>query len=517
MKKLLLCATAFSGLALSAQPILNSLPGSDYVIFLDFDGATVSGTSWNTLYTSGANIVASASSQNSSGISETWRHVSEDFRAFNINVTTDSTEYNSAAAGERIWVVITPSSGWFGVAGGVAFLNSFTWGSKTPVWAFENYLGYTAQYIAECTSHEVGHSLGLYHQSYYNGSCVKTEYNPGAGSGAISWAPIMGEGYYKNVTTWYNSTSSNGCSTYQDDIAEILTNGFGLRSDDYGNTRPSAGVLTIPGFGLDTAGIINDSNDIDYMRFNVPFATSLSINANPFTTQSGTFKSNVDLRLELRDSAGTLIASADSSTILNAFIINRSVGAGTYYIAVDGMGSTNYTDYSSMGRYTISISSTVALPLYTVHAFVREINSRRQLMWECNHPEDISYAQLQLYDGSGEYNEFHTLQKGESFELYNHRDIQYARVKVYFHNGESATSEVLNVAKASNTLFPNPNQGYARLGCGNCKSAGLTIYNQYGQEVYSKGGEFHEFGHLPSDVYFYRVWGEEIKGKLVIQ
>ncbi len=46
--------------------------------------------------------------------------------------------------------------------------------------------------------------LGLQHQSTYDSNCVKTaEYSPGQGSGEIGWAPIMGDGYYENLTTWH--------------------------------------------------------------------------------------------------------------------------------------------------------------------------------------------------------------------------------------------------------------------------------------------------------------------------
>src|SRR4030095_9832930 len=90
----------------------------------------------------------------------------------------------------------------------------------------------------EAASHEAGHTLGLRHQSSYDGNCVKTsEYNPGVGAGEIAWAPIMGVGYYRNLTLWNNGANPYGCTSYQDDLSIITasSNGFGYRTDDHSN------------------------------------------------------------------------------------------------------------------------------------------------------------------------------------------------------------------------------------------------------------------------------------------
>lgn len=56
----------------------------------------------------------------------------------------------------------------------------------------------TETYIAEAAAHEFGHNLGLSH----DGTTTGTTYYAGHGSGLVSWAPIMGVGYYNNVTQW---------------------------------------------------------------------------------------------------------------------------------------------------------------------------------------------------------------------------------------------------------------------------------------------------------------------------
>jgi hypothetical protein len=50
-------------------------------------------------------------------------------------------------------------------------------------------------------------------------NCVQTiGYNAGAGTGELSWAPIMGIAYSRNLTTWYNGPSSLGCTEFQNDL-----------------------------------------------------------------------------------------------------------------------------------------------------------------------------------------------------------------------------------------------------------------------------------------------------------
>jgi hypothetical protein len=152
---------------------------------------------------------------NSSGLSdaaitEAFNRVAEDYRPFNINVTTNETKYNSAPFNKRMRVVITTSYEWYGSgAGGVAYINSFTWGDNSPCFVFSSLLGYSVKNIAEAASHEAGHTLGLRHQSAYDAACVKlSDYNWGQGTGEIGWAPIMGAGYNQNMTLWNSGPNS---------------------------------------------------------------------------------------------------------------------------------------------------------------------------------------------------------------------------------------------------------------------------------------------------------------------
>src|ERR1044071_6003005 len=80
-------------------PKLSSYPSAQAVMFIDFDGHTVSNTSWNF---SGSPIVCGASGLDSAQIVEVFNRVAEDYRPFNLNVTTDSTKFLAAPANKRM-------------------------------------------------------------------------------------------------------------------------------------------------------------------------------------------------------------------------------------------------------------------------------------------------------------------------------------------------------------------------------------------------------------------------------
>ncbi|MFM7671659.1 MAG: hypothetical protein ACKO6Q_03570 [Bacteroidota bacterium] len=124
MKKTLLSLmTLIAGMIAQAQvPALNSYPSASAVIFLDFDGHTVDGTGWNY---NGPIFCAPAGMDNTK-ITSIFNRVSEDYRPFNVNITTDSTKFLAAPVNMRMRVVVTITSSWYGNAGGVAFVGSFT-------------------------------------------------------------------------------------------------------------------------------------------------------------------------------------------------------------------------------------------------------------------------------------------------------------------------------------------------------------------------------------------------------
>lgn len=347
---------------------LHSNTGADHTIYLDFDGHTTSNTIWNSNFNNNNPIVSGAydfdgdalsfSTAELERIQYIWQRVSEDFIPFDVNVTTEdpgTAALIKSGGGDSQWgvrVVISGSSyDWYGAgAGGVAYPGSFNWNSDTPTFVFPDQLGNGHEkYTAEAVTHEAGHTVGLYH----DGRTVPKEgYYQGHGSGDTGWAPIMGVGYYQNLTQWSKGEYDNADNT-EDDLAIITSqNGFGYRTDDHGDSNGSASSLSMNGTSVSGDGIIETNTDYDVFSF-TSGSGSISLNIDPFDRGP-----NLDILAELYDSSNNLIASSNPLSLLNADI-NTSVAGGTYYLHVSGTGKGDplvdgYSDYGSLGQYTIS-------------------------------------------------------------------------------------------------------------------------------------------------------------------
>lgn len=331
----------------SNVPELNSLPGATAVIYLDMDGQVVSGTQWAGGST--INALGVDGTLSSAQMTEIWKRISEDYSPFNVNVTTSEAAYLSAPTNRRIRCIITPTNSWYGNYGGVAYVNSFSWTGDTPCWVFAAPLGYNTRFISDAATHEIGHTLGLSH----DGRTSPSEgYYQGHGSGEVSWAPIMGVGYYCNLVQWSKGEYANASQT-QDDLAIIAgsTNGFGYRGDAVGNTPATATALTASGSTLAGSGIIENRTDLDVFSFTTA-GGSVSL-----TVSGDANGQNLDVSIAILDASGQVIASANPDTMTDA-TVNATLSAGTYYLRVDGTGrgsatSDGYTDYGSLGQYTV--------------------------------------------------------------------------------------------------------------------------------------------------------------------
>ncbi len=330
-------------------PLLSSRPAATAVLYIDFDGEIVSDPNWN----GGQTIQAKAASLSAEEIVEIWQRVSEDYVGFDVDVTTDVRRYSAATVGRRMRCIVTPTDIAARGAGGVAYLNSFSEAGKTfsstiPCWVFNpGVVG-----AAEAISHEFGHTLGLRHDGRTSPS---EEYFQGHGDGALSWAPIMGVGYYKNVVQWSKGEYA-AANNQEDDIAVIAStvNGFGFSGDEAGDTMETAmGFVggTLGEVGIE--GVIQSAADTDLFRFDAP-AGVVRLVATPAEVSP-----NLDVRLELRDAAGQVLATANPDLDLEAEIQFTLPATGSYYLAVAGVGhgdplSDGYSKYGSAGAYTIS-------------------------------------------------------------------------------------------------------------------------------------------------------------------
>lgn len=335
---------------------LSSLPSATRKIFLDFDGNTTSGTAWNTNFTSGAAIVSVPFDQDGNpsnwsageidAIFTIWQSVAEDFAPFDVDVTTidpgveglRKTTSSDTAIGTRL--VISPTADFYPNAGGVAYLNSFGGSTETPAFCFTNSLQNWPKYIAECASHEAGHTVGLQHDGVTGGSA----YYGGHGN----WAPIMGVGYYDPITQWSRGEYANANNT-QDDIVQI-NRYLPTRADDHGDGVPGQSIL-VP--GETRYGVVSWKDDLDTFTVTVASAGSMEIRAAPLHSFA-----DLDIAVRVYNSAGSVIADVTDPGYLD-IIVSVSVSPGTYTVLVTNTGEgnpldTGYSDYASLGEYQLS-------------------------------------------------------------------------------------------------------------------------------------------------------------------
>lgn len=373
-------------------PVFNSYPTAQPTVYLDFDGQYVQGTSWNWSGPINAQPAALSATQ----ITEIYNRVAEDFGIFNLNVTTDSTVFYAAPVCSRIRIIVTPTSQWYGLVGGVSYVGSFSWGDDSPGWVFSNLLGNDVKRIAEAVSHETGHTLGLHHQSKFDASCNKTtEYNGGQGSGEIGWAPIMGVGYYKNLTTWYYGPNTMGCTSFQSDIDTIAgsSNNIGLRSDDHQDSHATASPVSM-GLAFSVSGIINNSTDIDVFKFQLISSNNFRLSAVPHNVGLNNAGANVDIEVVLLNEHVDTIGRYNPANLLNVGI-DTNLTAGIYYLAVNGIANTNLSEYGSLGFYNLSASIHHVLP---VHRFTLKgdlHSGKHDLYWSYGSDENIKETHVE--------------------------------------------------------------------------------------------------------------------------
>lgn len=353
-------------------PVLDSLPGAAHVLYLDFDGETVNDPLWPSEIDGSETVVALPATLAGQPISvdqitAVWDAVAEDFRPFKISVTTIRSRYDNAEVGERMRCIVTPTNDVAPGAGGVAYLNSFSraggsqFSDDIPCWSFNNG---SVRDMVMTISHELGHTFGLSHDGLSNSEGTQ-EYYGGHGTGATSWGALMGAPFGRPVTQWSKGdyTDSN---EDEDDLAIIsgTANGFGYRDDDISNNTGTARPVSDLIFGvLNEPGVISSETDVDVHTFNSG-AGPINVTVSPLTTEP-----NLDVILELLDSTGTVISTANSPATLTASI-SRTLTFGTYYLAIRRTGTgvpldpspTGYVPYGSLGGYRISGSFT-PLPL----------------------------------------------------------------------------------------------------------------------------------------------------------
>ncbi len=452
LQKLCFIALLFSSLNAYCQvPTLSSLPAltSTPTIFLDFDGQTVQHGAWR----SGTSFYCNPAILTAAQITDIFNRVSEDYRPFEVNITTDSTKFLAAPVGQRIRVIVTPTSAWYPGVGGVAYTNSFTWGTDAPCFVFPDKLANNPKYIGECCSHESGHSVGLSHQARFDAGCVLTEqYNTGVGINGeqTSWAPIMGNSYAKNMTGWNVGPTPYDCATNQDNISIIVSaNGFGYRTDDYAEAMDN-NTTALNVSNINASGIITTATDKDAFKITLVQNSMVHLEVSPYSLGGNNIGANLDVMVSLYNGSNTLIRSYDPLTSMNV-IIDTALNAGTYYFVVDGTGNNNVSQYGSLGSYTI-MGSRGVLAIHDVSLQGKTKNGMHQLNWNVISDEPIVKQELQASTNGTDFSSIMMDVTGvKTFtNTPNKSGTMFYRVKVTSSIGESNYSNIVGLKSNGN-------------------------------------------------------------------
>ena len=356
---------------------LHSRPGASKQIFLDFDGAEINNTAWNTgkallgnaLYTGydSDGKPGTFSTAEHAWMQEVWRQVSETYAPFDVDVTTQDSgadartrsSSSDTTFGTQVLFTNSPDAvkqACNSTCLGIAWVGTFS--DVDPQGLYQPALVFTktttsATVAAQGAAHEAGHTLGLHH----DGTATSSYY-----AGTKAWGPVMGSATTRALTQ-FSKGEYAGANNTEDDLAIIQANGLPLRPDDYGNTYKTAANLgTKASYAV--SGVIGSRSDTDVFAVNLRCATNMTVTATGIGPQTA-----VDLKLDVLNGSGATVTSSNPaagyttanppvSTGMNATATVKGA-IGTYYLRVDGVGhgdpaGTGWSDYGSLGQYKLT-------------------------------------------------------------------------------------------------------------------------------------------------------------------
>jgi hypothetical protein len=355
---------------------LHSDPDAAVTIYLDFDGATLSGTAWNELPGIGGSYASPAwtldgdpafTARELEFVYGVWAAVASDFAPFEVDVTTEDpgvdaitrTSVDDTTYGSR--VLVTQDTTLEAAApecaagcGGLTHFGTFdevvAAGSQpSPALVFAHRTGNGAG-TAALVSHEVGHHLSLSHDGINTGGDVQDRY-----AGTSGWAPIMGAG--NRALSQWSAGDYAGATNTEDDLAIIASHGPALRADEAPGTLNGSFPPAAPAY-------ITSEDDADVYLL-PPCNQQVTAVAAVDTSVT-----NLDVTLELLDADGDPLTSPgavdddplsidDLYEETDRFGLSGKVSAPAgqaSYVRVSGgsdLAFYGYSAYGSVGDYTL--------------------------------------------------------------------------------------------------------------------------------------------------------------------
>ena len=457
---------------LTDLPLLNNRLSAQASLVLDMDGDIQYdyGYPGNTIVTPAYDIDGDPntfSDQELANIRMIWARVAEDYAPYNINVTTvdtgnldDFVTMKIIIGGDGAWAGGGPGGG---VCGGWAFTNpnirntGFVFGQDQGV-----YIGYVA-------SHESGHSFGLGHQSLFDPNTgVKTmEYNPGD----ANWGPTMG-GAWGRYITWSHGTSG-GVDMHQNDMQALAKynldpntgKGFTYVGDRAGNQKETAAMLRSVNTGVSQTGVIVTNTDQNYYRFKTTGGT-VNISVTPaFADPNDSGAANLVPTLEIRNSSGTLVASATTPGEPSTSI-SQSLSAGDYFLVVKSNGLSGYDPYGFSGSYVLTGAVPGIVPTLT---------------W------DGSTSSPGLQEGAGTWNTTDTNRwyNGGSYQAWSNSTPANAVFGLDLEPNAANYTITLGTAITANSITLNRGAHYTLSGSTLTLSTGGRINSNFGTTISS--------------------------------
>ena len=465
---------------------LSSRPNAPVTLYLDFDGADVTGTGWNN-QTGHEHLIAAPynpdnqpgewSTYDKAGIWTIWETVSDRFSMFDINVTTrvpaasdiaatdeNDTRYGTVAI---ITDTVELSQDLCGGCGGVAYLDIFRTDYRPfhhqllPAWVFAGQVRPID--IGGITSHEIGHNFGLSHMGLDDDAYFGFSSNPDK-QPDYTWRPTMGAGI--PIGQWSNGNYDGATNT--ENQIDLIRRWADRRPDDHTTTGP-----LFPHTPL--TGTIHTASDTDTFLITAPADTSPQVHA---TIASG---SGLNAKVTATTLDGTLVdkatitapASGTTGPRTITLTIPTTNNTTDYLVTIDGVGTNSLygqrDDYGSLGNYVLELIQPDVPTITATEARLRTITTGTfSTTWfadatdgttssgttvdgnyEWTFPDGLP-GTLGAYPGGERRSELHLTGTVDTSGTYP------IRVTVHSPNNETTTRTINLTVADENTTTPDP-------------------------------------------------------------